>query len=93
MGDQVVTIPDTGNIRVGQDLEIGAGNIWPDAADGGSGKLSAGLWILAKKVSAERKHRRVHAGDELTESGYTLKVLDIQKSPQAFVRVKVQAAR
>lgn len=91
---QVVTIPDTGNVRVSPELEIGAGNLWPEKADGGPETLSAGLWILARKVSPERKHHRVREGQELTESGYRLKVLEIAKKPEgSYVRVQVQPAQ
>ena len=87
---QVVTIPDTGNVRVSPELELGAGNIWPDKADGGE-VLGAGLWILSRKQSPTRKHVRVRAGQELTEGGYRLKVLEIVKKPAgAYVRVQVQ---
>ena len=91
----VVTIPDTGNVRVGAELELGAGNIWADDADGGQGPLGAGLWILLPKVSSKRIHHRVHQGQELTEGGFRLKVLEIVKKPEragSFVRVQVERA-
>lgn len=87
---QVVTIPNTGNVRVSSDLELGAGNIWSEG-DAGDAPLSAGLWIQAKKVSPERKHHRVKAGQELNEAGYHFKVLEVVKSPErAYVKVEVQ---
>jgi hypothetical protein len=86
---QVVTIQASANVRVGPELEVGAGNLWPEA----DGALGAGLWILAKKVSPERKHLRVRKGQEFSESGYAFKVLEIAKGPEgAFVRVEVRPA-
>lgn len=91
MSAQVVTIPDTGNVRIGPELEVGAGNIWSEASDGGPETLTAGLWILARKVSPDRRHHRVRAGQELSESGYRFKVLEVVKKPQgSYVRLEVR---
>jgi hypothetical protein len=90
---EVVTIPDTGNVRLGAQLELGAGNFWTESVDGGPEVLRAGLWILDRKVSETRTHRRVRTGDALTEGSYRIDVLEVAKGPQgAFLRVRVQPA-
>lgn len=63
------------------DLRIGAGNIWPDAAaEPGAtpGPLRAGLWLSLRHRPELDRHERVSAGQTLDVGPYSVKVVAIE---------------
>ena len=78
----VITIQETTNFRLGAGLEVSAGNFWEETYRDGSGQertgLTCGLWI-AEPGHKERRHLRVHPGEQVQAAGHTLRVVDVRR--------------
>jgi hypothetical protein len=74
-------IVNTGQAQFGDDLRVGAGNIWEeeylDEAGHSARGLTGGLWFFVRDRPELDHHVRVHPGQWIEFGGYRVRVLEV----------------